>query len=207
MPAYHSRYVSEEWLSTNEAFPEVCSCAVCPLRTELKGPAPPAEGEDIIDETLMYFRANVLFRNFDVRGGADRTLIYLTLYTVQCLVKCEKIEDKPTALRELKNLATKQFLCPGDAGWPLGGLFPAPKNKTETGALSPLDTTSHFAVPLTRSLMLLLVADQFRAYFKQARDELGVRLMDKLFNEDGSKNKWWQAFSKRRFMGKELVDK
>jgi len=138
MPAYHSRYVSEEWLSTNEAFPEVCSCAVCPLRTELKGPAPPAEGEDIIDETLMYFRANVLFRNFDVRGGADRTLIYLTLYTVQCLVKCEKIEDKPTALRELKNLATKQFLCPGDAGWPLGGLFPAPKNKTETGALSPL---------------------------------------------------------------------
>ena len=32
--------------------------------------------EDIIDETLLYFRANVLFRNFDVRGAADRTLIY-----------------------------------------------------------------------------------------------------------------------------------
>jgi actin related protein 2/3 complex subunit 3 len=90
--------------------------------------------EDVIDETLGFFRANVLFRNFDVRGGADRTLIYLTLYAVQCLVKCEKIEDKPTAVREMKNLATKQFLCPGDPGWPLGGLFPSPKSKAESGA-------------------------------------------------------------------------
>ena len=128
MPAYHSRFVEE-------TYPEVCSCALCPLKTEIKGPAAlaPADAEDIIDETLNFFRANVLFRNFDVRGGADRTLIYLTLYTVQCLVKCEKIEDKPTALREMKNLATKTFLCPGDVGWPLGGLFPAPKNKAETG--------------------------------------------------------------------------
>ena len=89
--------------------------------------------EDIVDETLSYFRANVLFRNFDVRGGADRTLIYLTLYAVQCLVMCEKIEDKITAVREMRIHATKQFACPGDAGWPLGGLFPASKNKTESG--------------------------------------------------------------------------
>lgn len=54
----------------------------------------PTDKEDIIDEVLMYFRANVLFRNFDVRGGADKTLIYLTLHAVQCLVKLEKIEDK-----------------------------------------------------------------------------------------------------------------
>jgi actin related protein 2/3 complex subunit 3 len=92
--------------------------------------------DDVIDETLSFFRANVLFRNFDVRGGADRTLIYLTLYAVQCLVKCEKIEDKPTAVREMKNLATKQFLCPGDPGWPLGGLFPSPKTKAESGKSS-----------------------------------------------------------------------
>ena len=52
------------------------------------------DSEDIIDEVLGYFRANVLFRNFDIRGAADRTLIYLTLYAVQCLVKCERIEDK-----------------------------------------------------------------------------------------------------------------
>jgi hypothetical protein len=67
----------------------------------------------------------------------------------------------------------------------------------------------------------------FKAYFKQARDELGIRLVTMLF-EDGSKSKWWQvrtcsypfisknwslivsyceqAFSKRKFMGKELKD-
>jgi hypothetical protein len=56
------------------------------------------DAEDIIDEALLYFRANVLFRNFDVRGGADRTLIYLTMHIVQCLVKCERIEDKPSGM-------------------------------------------------------------------------------------------------------------
>ncbi len=119
------------------------------------------DAEDIIDEVLNLFRANVLFRNFDIRGPADRTLIYLTLHVVQCLVKCEKIEDKTTgrqkifffsmfvvifplryhliALRELKALSTKQFACPGDSSWPLGGLFPSPlpeNVKQETGEKS-----------------------------------------------------------------------
>ena len=37
------------------------------------------------------------------------------------------------ALRELKALATKKFSIPGDAGWPLGGLFPAPTSVAEGG--------------------------------------------------------------------------
>ena len=37
------------------------------------------------------------------------------------------------AIRELKALSTKQFAVPGEAGFPLGGLFPAPANKTESG--------------------------------------------------------------------------
>jgi actin related protein 2/3 complex subunit 3 len=54
--------------------------------------------EDIIDETLNFFRANVFFRNFDVKGRADRTLIYLTLYTHYLLGKAEKIEDRATGM-------------------------------------------------------------------------------------------------------------
>jgi hypothetical protein len=34
-----------------------------------------------------------------------------------------------------------------------------------------------------------------------------LRLLGVLYLPDGSKNKWWQAFSKRKFMGKELKDK
>ena len=32
-----------------------------------------------MDEALALFRANVLFRNFEVQGHGDRVLIYLTL--------------------------------------------------------------------------------------------------------------------------------
>jgi actin related protein 2/3 complex, subunit 3 len=38
---------------------------------------------------------------------------------------------------------------------------------------------------------------------KQCREELGVRLVDRVF-ADGTKSKWWQFFSKRKFMGKEM---
>eukprot|EP01036_Dinobryon_divergens_P023139 gene23139-31456_t len=178
MPAYHSK-------RNDDGYEEVCGCAICPLKSEIKGIAAPfvpvnAEDEDIIDETLNYFRANVLFRNFDVRGSADKTLIYLTLHTVQCLVKCEKIEDKATAIKELRALSTKQFALPGEPTFPLAGLMNTPVTKAE--------------------------GDAFKAYFKQAREELSLRLCDRLFEKDGTKSKWWQSFSKKKFMGKEMKD-
>jgi len=37
------------------------------------------EGEDIIDEAISFYRANVLFRNYEIHGGADRIILYLTL--------------------------------------------------------------------------------------------------------------------------------
>ena len=74
-----------------------------------------------------------MFRNFDVRNGPDRTMIYLTLFAQQCLVKLEKIEDKNNALKELRALATKTFVIPGENGFPLTGLFVAPATKQESG--------------------------------------------------------------------------
>jgi hypothetical protein len=35
--------------------------------------------------------------------------------------------------------------------------------------------------------------DLWKAYMKQARNELCIRLCDRLFDADGSKNKWWQV--------------
>lgn len=40
---------------------------------------------DIVDEALYTFRANILFRTFEVKGAADKLLIYLTLFVCQCL--------------------------------------------------------------------------------------------------------------------------
>lgn len=88
---------------------------------------------DIVDETLTYFRANVLFRNFEVKGPADRVLIYLTLYVSQCLSRLEKVANKTDGARTLYNLAQEQFALPGDSGWPLGGIIPRTESRDEGG--------------------------------------------------------------------------
>lgn len=89
--------------------------------------------EDIIDNVLNFFRANVLFRNFEVKGSGDRTLIYLTLFSVMCLVKAEKIEDKANFQKEMKQISIKPFPIPGDSQFPLAGLFPAPSDRNDGG--------------------------------------------------------------------------
>ena len=40
---------------------------------------------DIIDEAIIYFRANVLFKNFNIDGDADKLLVYITVFIQKCL--------------------------------------------------------------------------------------------------------------------------
>lgn len=49
--------------------------------------SPESESYDCVDEILSLFRANVLFRNFEINGPADRMLIYGTLFISDCLGK------------------------------------------------------------------------------------------------------------------------
>ena len=46
---------------------------------------PDQDRPDIITEALDLFRANSLFRNFEIKGPADRVLIYLILFIGDCL--------------------------------------------------------------------------------------------------------------------------
>ena len=176
-----------------------CGFALLPLNTKTRGPAKktdgaslsappvgftaltrPGAGEDVVDEALTYFRANVLYRKFDVQGApphaarlacrvsdagrvllwagtSDRTLIYLTLYISACLRKLESASN-PAAAQKVRHqcrltrscrplthlapaqalytLAVEPFAIPGDAQWPLGGLFSPPATKEEAGALA-----------------------------------------------------------------------
>ena len=79
--------------------------------------APPlrAPGDDIIDEVLGFFKANVLFKQFQPAGPADRVLVYLTLYTTQALAKCVTCENAPAALKALTAMAHENFKIPGDS--------------------------------------------------------------------------------------------
>ena len=128
--------------------------------------APNAPGDDFIDEVLGFFKANVLFKSFQPAGSADRVLLYLTLYTTQALAKCVTCDTAPVALKALTAMAHENFAMPGGAGFTLGSFYSPP-------------STSH-------------EGDLCRAYLKQAREELGRRLITKVYL-DGSPSKLWLA--------------
>jgi actin related protein 2/3 complex subunit 3 len=156
---------------------------ILPLKTKFKGPAPPAQdpsADDIIDEALNYFKANCMFRTFEVKGNADRLLIYVTLYIQHCVKHLTKNSyDKQSAGKEMYQVAIKQFQIPGDNGFPMGGMVGSPANRGE--------------------------ADEMRQYFTQIRQEVGGRLVERVYNSpDGKASKWWVCFSKRKFLNMEL---
>ena len=93
------------------------------------------EVADIIDETLDLFRANSLFRNFEIKGPADRTLIILILFISDCLSKIGKARTVPTQLeatKMLNTLAVDTFPIPGDANFPLNAHY-TPPERLDTG--------------------------------------------------------------------------
>jgi len=159
---------------------QACGCSILPIKTTTRGPAPLAgEGaDDIIDESLGFFKANVLFKHFEVKGGADRVLIYLTLYTTQCLQRLEKCPTPTDGIKALTSMAAESFRIPGDAGFALGSFFPPPANRQEE--------------------------ELCRGYLKQVREELGRRLVQKVYNEEGTPSKFWLVFAKKKFMNKAL---
>jgi actin related protein 2/3 complex subunit 3 len=176
MPSYHSMY-------NGAGFTELCGLPVLPLKTKVRGPAPtvdpPTEEEDVVDEALRLFRANLLFRNFELQGGGDRLLVYLTLFIHACLKRAAARAGKAEGARELAALAAGAHLAPGDAAWPLAQVIPAPKSAADLEAL--------------------------KGYLRQLRECVAARLVDRIYGEDGAQNRHWMQYAKRKgFMGKEF---
>mmetsp|Transcript_10348 Transcript_10348/g.20379 ORF Transcript_10348/g.20379 Transcript_10348/m.20379 type:complete len:175 (+) Transcript_10348:404-928(+) len=169
MPAYHSVF------QDNEA--EVIGMPILPLKTAVRGPAPQASGddEDIIDEAIKFYRANVLFASYTIESPSDRIIIFLTLFISQCMKRMEKASSKQSGVKIMFELAKEKFPLPGESGWLLGGHIPAPKSRDEE--------------------------DRARNYLKQLREECGLRLLEKLYaHSDAAPDKFWMGFSKRKFM-------
>ena len=98
-------------------------------------PADPSEA-DIIDETLDLFRANSLFRNFEIKGPADRLLIILILFVSDCLAKIGSARTLPSqieATKMLNTLAVDSFPIPGDANFALNAHYAPPGNRADAG--------------------------------------------------------------------------
>ncbi len=67
-----------------------CGLPLIPLKSRADHTPTESSSRDIVDESLHAFRANILFRNFEVKGAADKLLIYLTLFINLCLKRESK---------------------------------------------------------------------------------------------------------------------
>uniref|UniRef100_A0A8I3PW96 Uncharacterized protein n=2 Tax=Canis lupus familiaris TaxID=9615 RepID=A0A8I3PW96_CANLF len=145
-------------------------------------PPPPlgsclAKDTDIVDEAIYYFKANVFFKNYEIKNEADRTLIYITLYISECLKKLQKCNSKSQGEKEMYTLGITNFPIPGEPGFPLNAIYAKPANKQEDEVM--------------------------RAYLQQLRQETGLSLCEKVFDpQNGKPSKWWTCFVKRQFMSK-----
>ncbi|XP_033113506.1 actin-related protein 2/3 complex subunit 3-like isoform X2 [Anneissia japonica] len=171
MPAYHSSLSAPK---------EICKMALLPINTKYRGPAPPGTGDaDIIDESLQYFKANVFFKEYEIKSAADRVLIYITLYITECLKKLQKCPSKNAAVKEMNTLGIENFSIPGEPNFPLNALYQKPADRNE--------------------------ADTLRQYMTQIRQETGARIIEKVFDPVTDKpSKWWMCFTKKKFMDKSL---
>lgn len=154
--------------------------AILPLKTTFKGPALPCmESYDIIDEIIDLFRANTFFKNFEIKGASDRTLIYGILFLSQCLNSINYNTNKNEAIKILTNLSLDDFAIPGDIGFPLNSLYLPPNNRNDSVFL--------------------------RQYLSQFRQELSSRLIGRLYQSNNNvPSKFWLAFGRKKFMNKSL---
>ncbi|KAJ6958390.1 actin-related protein 2/3 complex subunit 3 isoform X2 [Populus alba x Populus x berolinensis] len=167
---HHSSFVDEEGVR------KACGCPLLPLKSHIKGPAPVSDQDrtDIVDEAITFFRANVFFRNFDIQSPADKLLIYLTFYINVALKRLEGCRTLAEGTKAIINLGLEKVPVPGESGFPFPGLFADPQSQKE--------------------------AELFRNYLKQIREETSGRLLSVAYRPNGTPNKWWLAFAKRKFM-------
>ncbi|CAH6719751.1 actin-related protein 2/3 complex subunit 3 [[Candida] jaroonii] len=171
MPAYHSTFLGEEDRL-------VGNVSLLPFNSQFRGPTYPSTNDyDIVEEVLDLFRANSFFKNFEIKGPADRLLIYGILFISECLSKLTKSTNFKEATRILNNLSLDNFSLPGEIGFPLSSLYLPPSNKNE--------------------------ADLLRSYLSQFRQELSSRLLKRIYTDD-LPSKYWLSFTRRRFMNKSL---
>ena len=141
-------------------------------------------------------------------------LIYLILFISDCINKIAPHPGKPApqyqeAVKTLSTLAVDHFSLPGDAGFPMNNLYHGPRDRSEAGSYSVFDGY--------RVLLTSYCADALRSYLLQCRQELALRLCDRLYpvepetqpdgtptpaNRVGQRqlkpSKWWMAFQKRK---------
>ena len=104
----------------------------------------------MIDEAISQFRANIFFKNYEVRGPADKVIIYLTVYIQKCLEVIAKNPVEAEAKKNLMVLMSEAVPSPSQPGFFMGSLALKGRGAAEE--------------------------EKFRQYCKQLKEECGIRL-------------------------------
>lgn len=178
--------------STLESRQKIGNISKLTFRTKFNGPIRTVEdehlrkedpvGADIIDEALYFFKSNIFFSSYEIKSEADRNIIYLTLYIIECLKVIGNASSRNAATQELFQLGLSKFAIPGDSAFPLNNLYSKPASSKE--------------------------ADEMRSYLTQLRQECGLRVLEQAW-PTGYKtpSKWWCCFAKRKFLNISLAER
>lgn len=84
--------------------------------------------------------------------------------------------NKNEAQKALATLAVTSFDIPGDPGFPLNAFMTKPSNRSEAGGRGHNRRVIFY--------VFIVFVDQMRQYFTQLRQEIGQRLVEKVFVDD-----------------------
>jgi actin related protein 2/3 complex subunit 3 len=84
-------------------------------------------------------------------------------------------------MKDLTTLALSQAIpIPGEPSFPMNAMFKAPANKMDEGKLS-------YRFISVEKLQLIFISETMRAYLQQLRQEVGLRLLDRVFDQKTDK--------------------
>ena len=141
-----------------------------------------AQDQDIIDEAIHMYRANVLFKNFKILGPADKLIVYMTCFIQKCLQDIGKKPDQASAEKIVQDLCAQAVPTSGDDQFFMRklGLLTKSKNNVEE--------------------------EKFRKYLAGLKAECGQRLLHTLYNpQTGPLDcKYWLGLGKKPFLGQKF---
>ncbi len=71
---YHSQYCDQN------AFDQPCGVPIIPYSNKAAYETKFGPDQDIVDEALYMYRANIMFKNFKIMGPSDKLIVYLTCF-------------------------------------------------------------------------------------------------------------------------------
>ena len=176
--SYHSKF-------NGETVEEACGFPLFPI-TPKAAYNTDTSTHDIVDEAIHLFRANILFKNYQVQGSGDRAIIYLTSFIQKCLEQMHRYPAQDQAIRVIGQIMNDAQAT--DCG---NNTFFMNKMGMLSQAKSPAEKT------------------KCAAQMKKMMDECSKRLLEYLYRpQEGDMNrKFWMALGKKPFMGQKFTDK